>query len=314
MDLEKATLLQKLIKTFELNPQTKFGSYAAELSFYIIWAIIPLLLAFANIIAVLPVEEAEILTVIEGALPQEVARALLPILETYLSGTSSGAFSLGLIISLWPASNVFNTVQRILNTVFKASPRKNAMIARVFAYIFTLAIVLATFSIGIVLIFGEWVLDYLNTLFGIEIPFLSAVLQNSGLIGFLGLFTLMFCIYYFMPNVKWDKRYAAIGAVVATIGFLLISQLFTVYMSFNNRVDSNTTIGIFIVVIIWLYYNMMVIAIGAYVSVFIHDLIEVPYWQMVEITRQPVSFYATSDVALPHTTRDILLKQHIVKK
>ena len=72
-------------------------------------------------------------------MPAEVSDVIVPILESYIASTSVKALSLGLIISLWPASNVFNAVQRILNTIFKAEPRKNALISRGFAYVFTLA-------------------------------------------------------------------------------------------------------------------------------------------------------------------------------
>lgn len=280
MTNQQPTFIQRFMAAFAYNPQRQFGSYAAELSFYIIWAIIPLLLAFANVVAVLPFSSAEIMGVIEQALPDQVSTTIMPILESYIQNTSASALSIGLAISLWPASNVFNTIQRIINTILKAPARKNAIIGRLLAYVFTLALVLIIFSLGLVFIFGEAVLTYLTDTFNITIPFIGSILSQSGLIGGLGLFSLMFSIYYFMPNVKWKPRYAALGALVATIGFVAISQLFTLYMSFNKNVDSNTAIGLFIVVIIWLYYNMMVIAAGAYVVVLFHDLMERDYWEL----------------------------------
>lgn len=292
---EKPTTFQRLLKVLAVNPQRKFGSYAAELSFYIIWAVVPLLLAIANVIAVLPFSSDQIVSVINDAMPAEVSEVIVPILESYIASTSVKALSLGLIISLWPASNVFNAVQRILNTIFKAKPRKNALISRGFAYIFTLALVVLIFSLTLVFVFGETILNYITTTFGIEIPFVGAILQNSGLIGLLSLFVLMFSIYQFMPNVSWAPKYASVGAIVALIGFGLISQLFTLYLSFNKNIDSNSAIGIFIVVIIWLYYNMMVISLGAYATVIYHDYCERDYLEMVAETTEVKTFEAKSE-------------------
>lgn len=292
---EQPTTIQRLLKVLAVNPQRKFGSYAAELSFYIIWAVVPLLLAIANVIAVLPFSSTQIVNTIKSAIPSEVGNVLVPILESYIQNTSVKALSLGLIISLWPASNVFNTVQRILNTIFDAKPRKNAVISRGFAYIFTLALVVIIFSLTLVFVFGETILNYLSTTFEIDLPWVGAILQNSGLIGLLSIFLLMFSIYHFMPNVNWAPRYASLGAAVAIIGFTLISQLFTVYLSFNKNIDSNSAIGIFIVVIIWLYYNMMVIALGAYATVIYHDYCERDYLEMVAETTEVETFVASSD-------------------
>ncbi|MBK0347049.1 YihY/virulence factor BrkB family protein [Aerococcaceae bacterium zg-ZJ1578] len=295
MQSAEPTVIQRLLKVFALNPQRKFGSYAAELSFYIIWAIIPLLLAFANVISILPFSAQEIMTLIENALPNEVGSFLLPILDGYLKSTSSSTLSIALVISLWPASNVFNALQRILNMIFKAPLRKNAIIARGFSYVFTLAIVLVIFTTTIVFTFGEVILSYISSVLNIEIPFIGAILHQSGLIGFIGLFLLMFLIYHFMPNVKWRPKYALIGALVASTGFLLISQLFTIYLSFNKNIDSNSAIGIFIVALIWLYYNIMVIAIGAYVAVVWHDFDTYRYVELVDMTHEKYVFKAQSD-------------------
>lgn len=112
--------------------------------------------------------EAQIIDTIQLALPDEVEVAIIPLLETYLTGTSSGLFSLSLIISLWPASNVFNTMQRVLNTIYKTVPRKNFFIARLFAYVFTLLIVIALVTFTFALVFGETIIDYIQEVFGIQ--------------------------------------------------------------------------------------------------------------------------------------------------
>lgn len=314
MDKETPTAIQRFMKVLAVNPQRQFGTYAAELAFYIIWAVVPLLLAIANVIAILPFSPDQILNLISKAIPDEVGSVIMPILESYLVNTSAGAFSIGLIISLWPASNVFNTIQRIMNTIFNVEPRKNPLIARGFAYVFTLALVVIIFSLGLLFIFGETILNYLATTFNMQIPFVGALLQSSGLIGLLSIFILMFSIYQYMPNVNWSPKYASVGALVATIGLALISQLFTFYLSFNKNIDSNSAIGIFIVVIIWLYYNMMVIALGAYAAVLYHDYCERNYWEMVEETKKVATYESSSDDFVRYQSKAVLTPNKIFKR
>lgn len=308
------TLLKRLLKTFELNnQQLAFGSYAAEVSFYIIWAIVPLMLALANVIAILPFSDAQVMIVIESALPAEVETIIIPLLENYLQGTSSGLFSLSLIISLWPASNVFNTMQRVLNTIYKSKPRKNFFISRAFAYVFTLLIVIVLVLFTFALVFGDIILQYVEDIFNIELVILNVFVQQGWILGIIGLFLLVFLIYYFMPNVNWSFKYALPGTIFTVLGFILVSQLFTLYLSIAGGNVGTGAIGVFIVMIIWLYLNAMVIAIGAYINVFYHDFKEKSYWMLVEETMSYEKFKSYSKNFKQHSSLIPGLKNTIYK-
>lgn len=293
--MNEPSVFQKLVKTFQVNnQQLKFGSYSAELSFYIIWAVVPLLLALANVIAILPFSEQEILFNIEQILPAEFRDIIIDGLEEYLAGTSSGIFSLGLIISLWPASNVFNTMQNLLNTIYKTKPRPNFIIARAFSYIFTLLMVIGGVTLGFVILFGSNILSFLEETFGFEIPVLSFILDQSWLIGILTLFLVMLFIYHLIPNVSWPIKYAVPGAIFATIGFVAISSLFPLYLTFFGGNVGSGTIGVIVVLIIWLYFNGFIFSLGAYVNVFFHDYKEKSYWKLLEETTSYRSFSSYS--------------------
>lgn len=316
MEVEQPTLLNRLLKTFQVNKQQlKFTTYAAELSFYIIWAIVPIMLALANVIAILPLSEQDIIIAIEKALPNEVETVLMPLLKSYLGNTSSGIFSLGLVISLWPASNVFNTLQRVLNTIYKAEPRKNFFLARGFAYAFTLAIVLLVGTLSVLLIFGETILELMQNFFQVELFFWNSFVQQGSIIALLSFFLLMTVIYHFIPNINWQFKYSLPGAFFAIVGFGLVSQLFNIYLGFaSNVATSNSTIGVFIVVIIWLYFNAMVLCIGAYLNVFIHDFKEMSYWHLVEETTKYHSFASYSPKFRHNSGMMPGLKHEIINK
>lgn len=294
--MDQPSIFNRLMKTFQVNnQQLAFGSYAAELSFYVIWALVPLLLALSNIISILPYSEMEIIHTIQMALPDEVEVAIIPLLESYLTGTSTGLLSLSLIISLWPASNVFNTLKRVLNTIYKTEPRQNFFIERFFAYVFTLVIVivLVVFTFG--LVFGEFIIKYIQDVFDLEFFLLTFLVNQGWLLGILGVFILLMSIYHFMPNVKWPIKYSLPGTIFTLIGFIVVSQLFNVYMRVAGGNVGGGTIGVFMVAIIWLYLNAMVIAIGAYINVFYHDFKDKSYWQLVEETTSYRTFVSYSD-------------------
>ncbi|AXY25641.1 hypothetical protein CL176_06315 [Suicoccus acidiformans] len=309
--------MKRVVKTFQINSeQLRFGSYAAELSFYIIWAIVPIMLALANVISVLPIDQQAIISVMEAALPDEVEVTLIPILEGYLTSTSTGIFSLSLIISLWPASNVFNTIQRVFNLIYKAPPRPNFILARLFAYVFTLAIVFAFVAGTFVNVFGEIVLNFIDSILDMPVTtnLFGLIFQQKWLIWGLAIFGVLLLIYHFIPNVQWHIKYALPGTIFALIGFIVVSQLFTVYTAIAGDSISNNTIGVFIILIIWLYFNMIVLSLGAYLNVLVHDYYEKPYWQLVEESRSYSTYQAMSKDYDQSYQGDYALRDQIKKE
>lgn len=286
----------RFIKTFQLNSdQLAFGSYAAELSYYLISALVPILLAFANVVALLPISEADLMSALQMLLPAEVEDVLLPVIVSYLENVSTTVFSVGLLISLWPASNAFNTIQRVLNTIYKAPTRQNFFFQRVFSYIFTLLIVIVVAAFSFVLLFGESLLHLISDYLMFDLGFFLGLLQGGWILGLVGLFFLLVLVYKFMPNVKWPIKYSLPGAAFTLVGFILVSQLFSLYVSFTSNLSSNSAIGVFIIILVWLYLNATVFAIGGYINVLFHDYKTKSYRQMVAEVVEFERFESSSD-------------------
>lgn len=264
----------KFFNAYHLNKdQLQFASYAAEISFYTLWAMVPLLYAMANVISLLPIHNEEVIVMLRTSLPQEIQPLMLPALSNFLTHTSKQVFSVSLIISLWPASNIFHSVQRVFNQIYKVKPRKNFFISRAFAYLFTIIMVLLVFIVSSVLTMGQTFL----TLLGQHLPELQKivvlVINKGWIFSLLVIYFLLVVTYYVIPNVRWPLRYALPGATFAFLGFLLVSQLFNLYLVFAKTSISNQTFGVFMILIIWIYLNSMVVTIGAFLNVFYYDYV-----------------------------------------
>ena len=259
---------KRFIEVIKQNKIPLLGSYASEMAFYIIWALVPIMLVIANVIVILPVSQEAIISVIRNGLPEEVSGLLVPLLESYTQQVDKDltGMALGILISLWPASNVFNTLQRVLNSMYNAVPRKT-ILARAFAYLFTLAFVVVYSMIVILMLVGERILDFLETVIRVKVVPLEWLVSQSWLFAICGLFLLLMCIYHFIPNVDWKWQDSLVGATLATLGFVGISQLLSFYIDYAARnVTSNNTIGVFISLMIWLYFNCLAVMVGAYVN------------------------------------------------
>lgn len=264
---ETIKIAQKHFKRAEV------GRQSAELAYYILLALFPVLLALANVIPLLPLPTEQILGYVELAVPSEVGTVIIPILEGYLNGGSGGAISFGVIFSLWPASKAFSVFQNVLNQVYDAKPRKNFIITRVFSFITAVLLVTLMGLVAFAFVFGREILELVQSILPVDIfGIITAFAQVRWIIAFAVLIFILAFVYFFVPNVKWKLKNALPGAVVATIGFLLISQLFSVYISLAGGASLGTgTIGVFIVLMVWLYLLGMVFILGGVVNVIYYD-------------------------------------------
>lgn len=265
--------LKKFIYVLRLNSgQGHLTSYAAELTFYILLAIIPLLLVFTNVLALLPTNPQEVAVTLKNILPSEVAQVVIPIVVSYLNHTSTGAFSLGLVFSLWPASQVFNTLQRVFHRIYKIERSKNFMFQRLFAYLFTWLIVMVALITSFIFMFGEYLITQLNQYLLINLNIVITLIQQGWFLASLVLFICLVLLYTYLPNNHRRWVDSIPGAVLAMVGFTLISRLFDLYINhFNPSASSNTALGVGIVILMWLYFNGIVLLAGAYVNVLVFD-------------------------------------------
>lgn len=265
------------IKTFANKAMGHFkraemGPQSAQLAYYILLALFPILLVLGNVIPLLPIATDQVLEYVELGVPAEVSEVLLPILKGYLEGGSGGAISIGLIISIWPASKAFNVFQRVLNQVYDTKVRKNFIIARVFSFLTAILLISLMGVVAFIFVFGKEILQLLQNFFPINLAIVNTFESLRWVVAFGILILIMAFVYYFVPNVKWPFKFALPGAIFSTVGFLLISQLFSLYISFaGKQAIGSGAIGVFIVLMIWLYLLGNVFILGGVINVVFYD-------------------------------------------
>ena len=167
---------------------------------------------------------------------------------------------------------MFSSIQRSLNVLYGAPVRRNFIFERFFAVVIAMAAILIVFAVSIVFIFGEQVLRLVAEFFSLNLA--SIILDLSfvkwGLL-FGTVFLLMSFMYYSIPNVKWSFLYAFPGGLFTTIGFVLISQLFSIYIHYAGRnFTANGAFGTLIVFMIWLYFIANVMILGGVLNVIVY--------------------------------------------
>ncbi|MBC1284253.1 YihY/virulence factor BrkB family protein [Listeria booriae] len=245
-------------------------SHAAQLTFYILLSILPMMLVFGNLIPLLPIPKEEIYNTLQTFMPPEVYDILHPVIESMLTNASGTAISLGLITAIWSASKCFSALQEVLNIVYQAPDRKNFIVTRIMSFLMMLVIIVVIGAVVFVFAFGEQIVTFLQDQFDLKLDALADLGAAKWFITPIFLFILFLIIYWLVPNVKWKIRKSVIGALFATIGWLAATELLSAYVSFQgDKILGFGSLSIMIVIMLWLYFVSIILLLGAFINVII---------------------------------------------
>ncbi|MBC1650739.1 YihY/virulence factor BrkB family protein [Listeria booriae] len=245
-------------------------SHAAQLTFYILLSILPMMLVFGNLIPLFPMPKEEIYNTLQTFMPPEVYDILHPVIESMLTNASGTAISLGLITAIWSASKCFSALQEVLNIVYQAPDRKNFIVTRIMSFLMMLVIIVVLGAVIFVFAFGEQIVTFLQDQLDLKLDALADLGAAKWFITPIFLFILFLIIYWLVPNVKWKIRKSVIGALFATIGWLAATELLSAYVSFQgDKILGFGSLSIMIVIMLWLYFVSIILLLGAFINVII---------------------------------------------
>jgi membrane protein len=241
---------------------------SAGVAFYGFLAIFPALIAIVSLYGLFadPATITSQLNSLTEALPAQ-ARQVITDQVTALTARRT-ALGIGLIISvaiaLWSASSGVSNLITAINAAYDEEEKRNFVKKRLLSLGMTLgAIVFMLIMLGIVAVLPP----LLENLFGGGA--LRWVFQILGWLVLLVLVIVVLAILYRVapdrdaPKLKW----VSVGAVVATVIWLLASIGFSIYSStFGNYAKTYGVFAGIVVLMFWLYLSAYAILLGAEIN------------------------------------------------
>lgn len=246
--------------------------YAANAGFFIILSLFPALVLVLSLLRYTGLQVASLVEVLSDIIPTALmGTAEELILSTYES--SSGALvGVSAVTAVWSASKGIYGLMRGLNNVCGVTEDRSWLHTRFVSVIYTfvfLGILLLTLVLHV---FGGTLLELVplnrNKCFRI----LSGIVDFRFLL-LLALQTLVFMLLFaFLPNGRNRLRNTVPGALLASLGWLILSDLFSIYVehfaSLSNIYGSVYTIAL---AMLWLYFCLSLIFYSAAFNQYLED-------------------------------------------
>lgn len=248
---------------------------AAAFSYNLFLALFPAIIFFFTIIPYIPVAgfQDNLLELLQNFIPKKAFDAVEDTLFDIIKRPHGGLLSLGFIMAMYFSTNgihslieAFNQTRHSLET---RSWIRQRLISIVLVFILSLLVIVAIVLISI----GPIALDFLVKHDMLRVSFsYYLIIAGKWIISTAMLFFAFSFLYYMAPATKSRYSFISAGSTLSTALTILASIGFNYYVNSISRYNTlYGSIGTLIIIMIWIYFNAMIILIGFELNVSIYN-------------------------------------------
>lgn len=240
---------------------------SAQLAYFFLLSLFPFLLFLMTLIGYLPIDQSIVISFIETYAPGQITDLINQNVSELMNDQNGQLLSIGIIGTLWSASNAINAIMRGFNQAYDVDEDRSFIVSRLIAIVLTIAMVLVICIAFLLPIFGKMIGVYIFTFFGLSAGFLSVWETLRWVVSSVVFFIVLVALYKLAPNKRIYFKNAVWGALFATIGWQLVSLAFSFYVSsMGNYSATYGSLGTVIVLMIWFYISGVIIMIGGAIN------------------------------------------------
>ena len=245
---------------------------AAQLSYYFVFALFPLLFFVVTLAAYLPVRGAidDLVSRLNPLMPDQAMGIIRSQLTALTTQQRPHFLTIGLLLAVWSASRGVDALRTSLNLSYDVKESRPWWRTQGTALLITVScsvlILLAVVGLTLGGSAGLWLASHLRV--DRFWPLLWDWLRWP--ITALGVMLVFALLYYFLPDVEQEWRFITPGSVIGTSLWLLASWLFSLYAdNFGSYDRMYGSIGGVIVLLTWLYVTGLIFIVGGEINALI---------------------------------------------
>ena len=239
--------------------------YAAASAFFIFICIIPFLTILMYFIPYTPLDK-NILNELVKALFPDIAYSLSFSLIDEIYNRTNAILPLSIITMLWTASKTMVSVRNGLNDINGIEEKKNFLIVRLIASLYTFLAIIMIVLISFISLFGERIHELLS-IHNIRIlNYILVIIDYRVLITIIGFFLTFLFFYAFLPAKNIAIKKVIPGALFSSLACQLFSRIFIFLI--NNYLSFSMYGSLATIVVIMMYFNFFFyfFFLGAYLN------------------------------------------------
>jgi len=248
---------------------------AAAFSYNFFLALFPAIIFFFTIIPYIPIAgfQDNLLALLQEFIPLKAYVAVQETLFDIVKRPRGGLLSLGFIMALYFSTNGIHSLIMAFNqtrhTIETRSWIKQRLISIVLVFILSLLVIIAIVLITL----GPVALDFLVKHGMLRDSFsYYLIIAGKWIISSAMLFFAFSFLYYLAPAAESRFRFISAGSTLTTVLTILASVGFNYYVNSFSRYNTlYGSIGTLIIIMVWIFFNAMIVLIGFELNVSIRN-------------------------------------------
>ena len=253
----------KTVRLCRFAASLKIRLHAAACCYFLVLAVFPGLLLLLGLVQLTNLEVERLGEMLSGVIPESLMEGVEEVILLTYDKLSASTIGLSAITTLWPASRGVYGLLTGLNAIYGAEESRGYLRTRLLCVGYTFAFVLILLLTLLLHVFGSRVAAVLSR---IDAPFIRFLRQYIDLRFFLLLFlqsAIFTAMFLALPNKRSRVRDAVPGALLASSGWLIFSNLYSIYVDhFAHLGNVYGSVYAVSLSMLWLYCCISIVFYG----------------------------------------------------
>ncbi len=271
-EFPRGGMIGKTVHAVHMIRSMHIPLHAAYASYFIILALFPALVLLLGVLQYTGLRVESFVELIDGFLPTALMDTVEELVYGAYQNATGAVVGLSALTALWSASKGVFGLLRGLNAIYGVSEDRGYFYTRAISMVYTFLFLLILVLTLILHVFGSSLIEFLRM---VDHPMLIFLMDLIDLRFFLLLilqsliFTLMFMA---LPNERNRFFDSLPGGVMASLGWLVFSDAFSVYVeNFNRYANIYGSVYAVALSMLWLYCCTAIVFYGGVLNRFLME-------------------------------------------
>lgn len=261
-------------------PRTGFGRLAADmvqryyahdvardsaaLTYYLLFAIFPLLIFISTLLGLLELDIAYITSVLEPLFPADVLNVVRSYLEYVSANPSRQLLWFSLVFSIWFPMRASGCLMHSLRKAFGRSAPESLWRSQLRILLFTVWLIVVIAVTLCLVVVGRTVLEFVGRFVSVTEAFITAWSSLRFVVLALVMVVTLVVLYMLSQGQRRPLREVLPGVASSLAAWMVLSMAFSYYVEHVGQYSVlYGSIATVIVVLLWLYMSGQVLILGA---------------------------------------------------
>ena len=247
--------------------------YAANAAYFIILSAFPMVMLLLNILSYTTLSGGALLEILEQVIPEALMPPVSRLLNGMFASSSTTLVSVSALATLWASSRGVYGILVGLNRIYGVQEDRGYIFTRLLSLVYTFLFLLVLLLTLALHVFGQTILAQIPHTDSRAIQFVMEIISSRFLVLLVIQTAVFTAMFMFLPNRRNKLLTSLPGALLASLGWLLFSDVFSIYVShFGNYSTIYGSLSALAIAMLWLYTCMAIVFYGGALNKYLMDV------------------------------------------